>query len=584
MVYENIMKDYLRDESVRSSPVPDINFSINEIQKRIKQVQKQSNQIKISDELSALSRKHPNTRRPSHQLLTICLKLFFISAAAYEFISFFIPIPCVRTMFYKQKIFLNDFQNFLTDITKTKIIAEEYSKNWSANEPVILAVDACSVNPTVSIFSNGTVEGLIEKYQMSKDLLTQSSTTISVFEEWMQNVSSLVIDSYFVYHVQPLNPSLNNFILHIVPSKGGKGNNSTISTLKKLAKILQSVNITVVSFSSDGDTFATPSHTNNIKKHYNKFKYNTSPNITEPLFLSDPLHILKRVRYHFIPIVTDPNQMISLLNLPSLVFRNDRASKMHDKLPLLFFQMNNYLELRKHQLFNYSIFILPYTLLLSSLSDKLEFEKRLLYLNIARIILEKNYFPHHLTSYPNHIAFKQNIIRDCLSTVLTILDILNLPNVTIIHLNRLGTNPLEHTFGIIRMRSKDHHNSKRFILEAGKINALIKINEELILENIKNRQLQFGKVISLPNEKSYSDSEAKEYVDSLFAEAKNGYCNKACKKIHSIFLNSTSTNNKTNKCYLLNSNDILLAPNSNILIEKRQNAASELNKKCGWSK
>lgn len=88
-----------------------------------------------------------------------------------------------------------------------------------------------------------------------------------------------------------------------------------------------------------------------------------------------------------------------------MVFRNDRASKMHDKLPLLFFQMNNYLELRKHQLFNYSIFILLYTLLLSSLSDKLEFEKRLLYLNIARIILEKNYFPHHLTSYSNHMAF-----------------------------------------------------------------------------------------------------------------------------------------------------------------------------------
>ena len=145
------MKDYITDESVRSSPVPDINFSLNEIQKRIKQVQKQSTQTKISDELSLLSRKHPNTRRPSHQLLTICLKLFFISAAAYEFISFFIPIPCIRTMFYKQKLFLNDFQNYLTDITKTQFIAEEYSKNWSMNEPVILAVDACSVNPTSSV-------------------------------------------------------------------------------------------------------------------------------------------------------------------------------------------------------------------------------------------------------------------------------------------------------------------------------------------------------------------------------------------------------------------------------------------------
>lgn len=38
-----------------------------------------------------------------------------------------------------------------------------------------------------------------------------------------------------------------------------------------------------------------------------------------------------------------------------------------------------------------------------------------------------------------------------------------------------------------------------------------------------------------------------------------------------------------NKCYSLNSNDILLAPNSNILIEKRQIAGSSLNKKCRWS-
>lgn len=87
---------------------------------------------------------------------------------------------------------------------------------------VILAIDACSVNPTVSIFSNRTVEVLLEKYQMSDDLLTQSSTTISVFEEWMSNISNLVVDSYFIYHVQPLNPNLNNFILYISPSKGGK--------------------------------------------------------------------------------------------------------------------------------------------------------------------------------------------------------------------------------------------------------------------------------------------------------------------------------------------------------------------------
>lgn len=136
---------------------------------------------------------------------------------------------------------------------------------------VILAIDACSVNPTVSIFSNRTVEVLLEKYQMSDDLLTQSSTTISVFEEWMSNISNLVVDSYFIYHVQPLNPNLNNFILYISPSKGGKWNNMTIKTFKKLAKILQSINISVVSFASNGDTFSAPSNVNNIKIHYISF-------------------------------------------------------------------------------------------------------------------------------------------------------------------------------------------------------------------------------------------------------------------------------------------------------------------------
>lgn len=28
-----------------------------------------------------------------------------------------------------------------------------------------------------------------------------------------------------------------------------------------------------------------------------------------------------------------------------------------------------------------------------------------------------------------------------------------------IYLNRLGTNPIEHDFGIIRMRSRDHHKA-----------------------------------------------------------------------------------------------------------------------------
>lgn len=161
--------------------------------------------------------------------------------------------------------------------------------------------------------------------------------------------------------MQPLSPKLNSFILHIEPSKSGKANYSTLFMLIKLAQILQSVNITVVSFASDGDNFASSSHDYNIKIHYNNFEYNKSPHKTEPLFLSDPLHILKRVRYHFIPMITDQSHIRSILNIQAMVFRNDRASKMHDKLPLLLFQMKHYEKLRINKYYNYSLFILPYT-------------------------------------------------------------------------------------------------------------------------------------------------------------------------------------------------------------------------------
>ena len=48
-----------------------------------------------------------------------------------------------------------------------------------------------------------------------------------------------------------------------------------------------------------------------------------------------------------------------------------------------------------------------------------------------------------------------------------------------------------------------------------------------------------------------------------------------------MIINNNKIENK--KCYLFNSAQVILAPNSNIMIEKRQNAASTQNKKCRWT-
>ena len=272
-----------------------------------------------------------------------------------------------------------------------------------------------------------------------------------------------------------MNPSLNSFIVHILPSKGGKGNKKTLETLISIKKELEKCKISVISYASDGDNYVSQFHQDNINAHYLYLNFQLISAVDKPLMISDPLHLLKRVRYHFIPILHDINYIQLILNLPSMVFRNDRASKMHDKLPLLLFQLKNYEKLVENKLFNYSFYILPHTLLLASISQNMTYDERLLCLSMSRILFEHMYFP--LSPIPNHIPFKSQVITDSLSTSATFLEILTIKNVEEIHLNRLGTNPLEHAFGTIRMRCRDHHRSTRFISEAGKINAIRRINE-----------------------------------------------------------------------------------------------------------
>lgn len=52
-------------------------------------------------------------------------------------------------------------------------------------------------------------------------------------------------------------------------------------------------------------------------------------------FLSDLLHVLKSVCILFIWMISYKNEVMLLLNLPKIVFSNDIASKMHDKLSLI---------------------------------------------------------------------------------------------------------------------------------------------------------------------------------------------------------------------------------------------------------
>ena len=133
------------------------------------------------------------------------------------------------------------------------------------------------------------------------------------------------------------------------------------------------------------------------------------------------------------------------------------------------------------------------------------------------------------------------------------------------------------------MRSRDHHKADRFIKEAAKINAIRRLREEMIMDSIKHRDLQFGKIIKTSLiQIDYQKIDS--MILSLINEASNNICNNICKETHLFFQKIIKENNTPNKkCYLFKNDDVTLAPNANIMIEKRQNAANPTCQKCKWT-
>ena len=110
--------------------------------------------------------------------------------------------------------------------------------------------------------------------------------------------------------------------------------------LIKLQQKLKEKSINIIGFASDGDSFISQRHDKNIEKHYVNRSYK-SIDLENPIVISDPLHVLKRSRYHMIKVMTSLitktqiTNFFYLLNLPSMVFKDDLSTKMHDKLPIM---------------------------------------------------------------------------------------------------------------------------------------------------------------------------------------------------------------------------------------------------------
>jgi hypothetical protein len=115
--------------------------------------------------------------------------------------------------------------------------------------------------------------------------------------------------------------------------------------------------------------------------------------------VSDPLHLLKRVRYRMVngkwPLVVGLDasstrlKLLDLMSLvgeclPHVVFSNDPITKVHDSLPMMLFRFEVLLRVLDARLMEWFAYLFPWTLFNEAISKKeVDYWERVTWLRVS---------------------------------------------------------------------------------------------------------------------------------------------------------------------------------------------------------
>ena len=483
-------------------------------------------------QINELSGKITNYNK-FYNLKIFCIGLFLISAASFAYVSNFFPLPNERTV----RRWISEANQDTTPsqfiLSEAKNIIDKYIKENQINDTekfkVILSVDAFSMKPNLIIDENGIRRGTIQDEAVDEDLIKSMKESILEFEKYSLENKKIVITNTFVYLIQPLVASYPCFIVHLSGSTQGKATINEIETLTFLMNVLKKLHIQVEALSFDGDTTyskLTKKWNNIVRNEYHNVisnKINSeiiqkfSPKITV-----DPLHILKRWRYRLFKgqlhqFFVETQNIVNIqqwkyeFDLPTLTLMDKPFLKMNDDLPLKLFDPQTLIKLYDvNDKATFSYFFIPSIMILClkykeiSIDDrKFLLETVLNYIFLYQNSLKQIKKPLTEHSYKNKKMirmFSTGILEDIISAVSTILYLLSNDEGKNIYLNRIGSNPVEHAIGKIRMLSKNENTFNKLKKIIGKENLLhdiqktLKINQRIsgriptLGENLQNLQ------------------------------------------------------------------------------------------------
>jgi hypothetical protein len=133
--------------------------------------------------------------------------------------------------------------------------------------PCILPCDALVFNPAVEVTPAGITGLNACDFVFNFDLLESLTSSSESFREFVEGHWDKVIQSAFVFQVQPLNPELSPFVIHAYPAVDGKARHSQVELPKSLKVVCRQQRITIGAFTTDGDAGYDITHNQQNEQH-----------------------------------------------------------------------------------------------------------------------------------------------------------------------------------------------------------------------------------------------------------------------------------------------------------------------------
>lgn len=477
-------------------------------------------------------------RRYSVEMKKFCSLIYLRSPVAYETIMQVLPVPHCLTITRFLKFPISSVSMGLESFDGAREKLRSLKEEFSPNERILctISVDACSHSDYIP-----GVGAPNEGLSLAKTVQLEEFCTR--FAQPAVELEPPEVHKYcFLFYLQPLTRGIPCIPLYIQSSKTGKAGKQQTSALFLLAQIARSEGYAVAMLCSDGDN----EYYSHQQDSYQAVK-GVCCELTDcaglgrqilgglTLFGSDMLHLLKNARTRLLSPRVSMNirnpqslnlaEMINVLQLPVVCFRDSPLNKMMDALPLLIFTFENARSLFQAGLLPEAMYVLIFAMFQAFFRAKCNYAVRVgLGITLLRTLnryitymdqttknktsrcLEYHRAMAHVTMFPKVHMERMSV------TVATVLGLLlALPDGVQISLNRCSTHPLENFFGLLRTTCNFKHTYSNIENKIARTQVIRRFREDLGLQSpIRTR-------VSIAGEEVAVEKVGVTFVDTDFS-------------------------------------------------------------------